>query len=126
MDTTDKPAGATPPAIPHGNLLAGVPVERAAERFDALLERPGLKIERIVSNGQASPPDFWYDSAQDEWVLLLSGSAGLHIDGEAEARRLLPGDWLYLPAHCRHRVAWTDAAQPSVWLAVHCEPGAQG
>ncbi|WP_020205518.1 cupin domain-containing protein [Cupriavidus sp. WS] len=122
MDTTNEPAG----GVPHGNLLADVPADRAAERFDALLARPGLKIERIVSNGQASPPGFWYDSAQDEWVLLLSGSAGLHIEGEAQARRLLPGDWLHLPAHCRHRVAWTDAAQPSVWLAVHFGPAAQG
>jgi len=122
MDTTNEPAG----GVPHGNLLADVPADRAAERFDALLARPGLKIERIVSNGQASPPGFWYDSAQDEWVLLLSGGAGLHIEGEAQARRLLPGDWLHLPAHCRHRVAWTDAAQPSVWLAVHFGLAAQG
>jgi cupin 2 domain-containing protein len=121
MDSTTSP-----PPVPQGNLLAQVPVDRAAERFDALLERPGLRIERIVSNGQASPPDFWYDSAQDEWVLLLSGSAGLQIEGETAARALAPGDWLHLPAHCRHRVAWTDADQPTVWLAVHCEPAGQG
>ncbi|WP_454721128.1 MULTISPECIES: cupin domain-containing protein [Cupriavidus] len=124
MDTTSKAGAGAPHDNPHGNLLADVPADRAAERFDALLERPGLKIERIVSNGQASPPGFWYDSAQDEWVLLLSGSAGLHIEGEAHERRLLPGDWLHLPAHCRHRVAWTDAAQPSVWLAVHFDAAA--
>ncbi|MDF3833920.1 cupin domain-containing protein [Cupriavidus basilensis] len=115
-----------PPPVPQGNLLAQVPVDRDAERFEPLLDRPGLKIERIVSNGQASPPDFWYDSVQDEWVLLLSGSAGLHIEGEAAPRRLMTGDWLHLPAHCRHRVAWTDADQPTVWLAVHCAAATQG
>lgn len=118
-------AKGNPPPVPQGNLLAQVPVDRTAERFEALLERPGLKIERIVSNGQASPKGFWYDSAQDEWVLLVSGSAGLHLDGEAEPRTLAPGDYLHLPAHCRHRVAWTDAQQPTVWLAVHCSAPSQ-
>ena len=32
---------------------------------------------------------------------------------------LKPGDYVHIPAHARHRVAWTDAAQPTVWLAVH-------
>ncbi|WP_454710673.1 cupin domain-containing protein [Cupriavidus nantongensis] len=103
----------------HGNLLAGVPAGAADEIFQPLLQRPGLKIERIVSNGQASPPGFWYDSAEAEWVLLLSGSAALEIEGQAGEHRMAPGDWLHLPAHCRHRVAWTDATQPTVWLAVH-------
>ena len=119
-------AKGNPPPVLQGNLLAQAPVDRTAERFEALLERPGLKIERIVSNGQASPEGFWYDSAQDEWVLLVSASAGLHLDGAAEPRTLAPGDYLHLPAHCRHRVAWTDAAQSTVWLAVHCEPATQG
>jgi len=107
----------------QGNLFAGVPAGAAEEVFTALLERPGLKIERIVSNGQSSPPGFWYDSAQEEWVLLLEGSAAVQIDGEAAPRLLQPGAWLHLPAHCRHRVAWTDAARPTVWLAVHYGAG---
>ncbi|AOY90673.1 cupin [Cupriavidus sp. USMAA2-4] len=103
----------------QGNLFAGVPVGAADEVFTALLERRGLKIERIVSNGQASPPGFWYDSQQEEWVLLLEGSAAVQIEGEAAPRLLQPGTWLRLPAHCRHRVAWTEAGRPTVWLAVH-------
>ncbi|MHB8801619.1 MAG: cupin domain-containing protein, partial [Rhodocyclaceae bacterium] len=77
------------------------------------------RIERIVSTGQASPEGFWYDQPRDEWVLLLSGSAGLRFADEADVRELRPGDWLLIPAGCKHRVEWTDAAQPSVWLAVH-------
>ncbi|KWR90226.1 cupin domain-containing protein [Cupriavidus sp. IDO] len=103
-----------------GNLLADVPAGAVEEVFQPLLERPGLKIERIVSNGQASPAGFWYDSPQEEWVLLVSGSAGLEKEGEPGPQIMRPGDWLHLPAHCRHRVAWTDALQPTVWLAVHC------
>lgn len=103
----------------HGNLLAGVPAGAAQEVFQPLLERPGLRIERIVSNGQASPEGFWYDSPEAEWVLLVSGSAAIEFEGQAGQHRMQPGDWLHLPAHCRHRVAWTDPTQPSVWLAVH-------
>lgn len=103
----------------HGNLLAEVPANAAEEIFQPLLARPGLKIERIVSNGQSSPEGFWYDSADDEWVLLVSGSAALELEGQPKLHTMQPGDWLHLPAHCRHRVAWTDAAGPTVWLAVH-------
>lgn len=103
----------------HGNLLAEVPAGAAEEIFTPLLERPGLKIERIVSNGQASPPGFWYDSPQEEWVLLVTGSAGLELEGDPAVHEMRPGAWMHLPAHCRHRVAWTDASQPTVWLAVH-------
>ena len=37
------------------NLLSPLPEADTAERVDALLTRPGLRIERIVSRGQASP-----------------------------------------------------------------------
>jgi cupin 2 domain-containing protein len=106
-----------------GNVLADLPDEaERAERFEPLLDRPGLRIERIVSTGQASPEGFWYDQPRDEWVLLLSGSAGLRFADEADVRELEPGDWLHIPAHMKHRVEWTDAGQPSVWLAVHFDP----
>jgi len=102
-----------------GNLFSGWPTSVDREHFEELLKRPGLRIERIVSTGQASPEGFWYDQPEDEWVVLLSGAAGLRFESEADVRELKPGDWLHIPAHVRHRVEWTDAAQPSVWLAVH-------
>ncbi len=104
-----------------GNLLDEVPSALADEQITDLFAPPGVRIERIVSTGQASPPGFWYDQPQDEWVCVLAGSAGLLIEGEAQPRELRAGDWLELPAHVRHRVAWTDAAQPTVWLAVHVD-----
>jgi cupin 2 domain-containing protein len=106
-------------SVSAGNLFADVPVGAPAEVFTPLLERAGFTIERIVSNGQASPPGFWYDSERDEWVVLLAGSAALRLQNEDTARVLRPGDWMHLPAGCRHRVEWTDGAQPTVWLAVH-------
>jgi cupin 2 domain-containing protein len=106
-----------------GNLLhetADVPT--GGEAVTALLQRPGLRIQRIVSASHASPPGFWYDQREAEWVLVVSGRARLTIEGEAEDRELGPGDSLFLPAHCRHRVAWTQADQPTVWLAFFADP----
>ncbi|MGK3126085.1 cupin domain-containing protein [Candidatus Pantoea formicae] len=104
------------------NLLSDLPAAAqngTAETFEALLSQPNLRIERIVSTGQASPSDFWYCQTQGEWVLVLQGSAGLQLEGEIEERRLQPGDFVEIPAGCRHRVNWTDSGQPTVWLAIH-------
>ena len=101
-----------------GNLLASLPARLDAEQIIALVANENLRIERIVSTGQASPPGFWYDQPWAEWVLVLAGSAGLLFEDEAEPRVLRAGDYLLIPAHRRHRVAWTDT-EPTVWLAVH-------
>jgi cupin 2 domain-containing protein len=100
------------------NLFADIPADIPAEIVQALLTRPGLRIERIVSLGQSSPPGFWYDQADDEWVLLLRGAARLRFEGQ-EPLELIPGSFVDIPAHRRHRVDWTDPAQPTVWLAIH-------
>jgi len=88
------------------------------EWVDELFKRPGLRIERIVSSGQSSPPGFWYDQAEGEWIVLLSGSAGLRLEQESHTRLLKAGDCLDIPAHCRHRVEWTAPGTHTVWLAV--------
>lgn len=105
--------------IAAGNLLAALPDARGGECIETLVARPGARIERIVSLGQGSPEGFWYDQERAEFVALLAGSARLRIAGEAAARELGPGDWLVLPAHCRHRVEATSAGPEAVWLAVH-------
>jgi cupin 2 domain-containing protein len=78
-----------------------------------------VRIERIVSTGQSSPSGFWYDQGWAEWVLLVAGNAAVQFADEAEPRRLTAGDYLFIAAHRRHRVTWTDPGQPTVWLAVH-------
>jgi cupin 2 domain-containing protein len=105
--------------ITVSNLFAGIPAHVDAERINTLLLRPGLTIERIVSRAQASPPDFWYDQNHGEWVIVLSGAAGLRFQGEAAERTLRVGDYVDIPAHTRHRVEWTDADQATIWLAIH-------
>ncbi len=104
------------------NIFEGVPQRAAAEQVDALLARPGLRIERIVSTGQASPEGFWYDQPQDEWVIVLRGAAGLLVEGQAE-QTLGPGDFVFLPSRKRHRVTFTATDEPTVWLAVHFGEG---
>lgn len=106
--------------LPLRNLLADLPFPGPDETFEALLETPGWKLERIVSFGHATPPGEWFDQDRPEWVLLLAGRARLQIEGE-ESRELGCGDTILLPAHARHRVEWTDPASPTIWLALHFE-----
>jgi cupin 2 domain-containing protein len=107
-----------------GSLRQDLPAQPLPEEVvDILLKRPGSRVERIVSTGQATPDGEWYDQDSDEFVLLVAGAARLRIEGEHEDRALEEGDWLCLPAHCRHRVTWTRAEPPTIWLAVHCGAG---
>lgn len=76
-----------------------IPAESAAEGeiFSTLLERPGLKIERIESRGHASPEGFWYQQVQEEWVLLLRGWAVLAIENQPDVRLVGGDSWLIPP-----------------------------
>lgn len=101
------------------NLFAAMPADTSREAFDDLLDVPGLRIERIVSHGQESPPDFWYEQNQDEWVIVLRGSATLRVEGRDTPITLEPGDHYWIPAGLRHRVDSTAPDGPTIWLAVH-------
>lgn len=100
------------------NVFADIPDDLPKELIQPLVVTPGLRIERIVSLGHASPEGFWYDQDDGEWVLLLKGAALLRFEGE-EPIELRPGSFVNIPAHRRHRVEWTDPGEPTVWLAVH-------
>jgi len=102
-----------------GNLWDGLPADLPAELCTTLLQSDSLRIERIVSRGHASPPGFWYDQDDHEWVLVVDGQAAVQFEGQAEPIRLGQGSYLHIPAHARHRVAWTDPQQTTVWLAIH-------
>ncbi len=104
------------------NLFADIPQDLPQEQIEELAASPNVRIERIVSRGHASPDGFWYDQDWHEWVTVLAGSAGVLFDGEAEPRTLRAGDHLVIPAHRRHRVAWTEAGRDTIWLAVHYRP----
>lgn len=114
---------------PDGNLFAGIsgtPGERTEEE---LVERiaagtgAGVRVERIVSRGHASPDGFWYDQSEREWVVVLSGRARLRFEGDEDDVDLGPGDYVDIPAHTRHRVQWTAPGEDTVWLAVLYDAG---
>jgi cupin 2 domain-containing protein len=100
---------------PH-NLYENLPVPPAEEEILTLLRTRDVQIERIVSNGKASPQDFWYDQPHDEWVILLQGTAILEF-GNGNITALKTGDHLLLPRHSKHRVNGTST--DAIWLAVY-------
>ena len=103
------------------NLLRDLPDARAGEIIERLAGGGAVRIEHIVSHGQASAANFWYDQEEAEFVAVLAGAARLEFaDGEVLA--LGPGDFVDIAPHRRHRVAWTDPDQATVWLAVFYDP----
>lgn len=106
-------------AVEIKNLFADIPEFLPEEVTEVLLKTETFRLERIVSDGQATPPGEWYDQETHEWVLLLKGSAGLRFAGDPEIRVMRSGDALHIPAHLRHRVEWTESKVKTVWMALH-------
>ncbi len=100
------------------NFFQNIPQGLSEELIEHVLSTPAVRIERIVSSGQASPQGFWYDQDEHEWVMVLSGQAMIKLEGKEELIFLLPGDALHLPAHTKHRIESTDPLQKTIWLAV--------
>ena len=102
------------------NIFSGLPKSPSVDEIlEKLVDSKSVRIERIISEGHSSPMGFWYDQDKDEWVVLLTGSAGLLFAGSDEVIVLMPGDWINIPAHVKHRVDWTDPTEKTIWLAVH-------
>ena len=101
------------------NLFAEIPAALPSEVVKRLVDARGVRIERIISYGHASPPEFWYDQERPEWVALLCGAARIRFEGDEQVVDMRPGDFLTIPAHRRHRVEWTTPDELTVWLAVH-------
>ena len=100
------------------SIYSGIPDQLPKELIEEIAGGDHVRIERIVSKGHASPPDFWYDQECDEWVILLAGAARLlFADGEKPVS-LKSGDHIFIPAHSKHRVEWTHPDQQTIWLAV--------
>ena len=102
-----------------GSLFEGIPSDLSEELFDTISSTDDVNIERIVSRGHASPEGFWYDQENNEFVLVVKGSAGLKLENEDNIVVLKAGDYLNIEAHVKHRVEWTDSTCETIWLAVH-------
>lgn len=98
------------------NIFADLPQQLPRELVQILIRAHDVRIERILSHGHASPPDFWYDQPQHEWVIVLQGSARLQFENHSQDMN--PGDFINIPAFQKHRVDWTTPDEPTVWLGV--------
>ena len=98
------------------NLFDNLPRRLPNELKETLAMSQHVRIERIVSTGQASPDGFWYDQPEHEWVVVLKGEAVLEFENHSQP--LSPGDYILIPPHQKHRVASTSDQEPTVWLAV--------
>ena len=85
------------------------------EIYQSLLLGEGIRIERIVSNETTPSNTDWYDQEEDEWVMIVSGSAVLE-DMNGDQISLHAGEYIYLPRHFRHQVVSTTT--PCIWLAI--------
>ncbi|MBR8829059.1 MAG: cupin domain-containing protein [Gomphosphaeria aponina SAG 52.96 = DSM 107014] len=88
------------------------------ELFETLVASKNVLIERIISTGQTTPPGEWYNQERAEWVMVLQGEAELsYLDGSRI--KLQAGDYVFIPAHQKHRVEYTSSNPPCIWLAIH-------
>ncbi len=103
--------------LPELNHLFAVShLSPGQEDFGVLLQTSSFRLEQITSYSAASPPNFWYDQPEHEWVVLVRGSATLQFEPD-EMLPLQAGDYLIIPAHQKHRVEQTS--EDAVWLAIH-------
>ena len=103
------------------NFWADLPSGSDGEEvLEEILKSENVRIERIISSGQISPENFWYDQPENEWVILLQGEAIIDFMDGVETR-LKNGDYLFLPAHQKHRVLYSSKEPPCIWLAVFWE-----
>ncbi|MEF3074571.1 cupin domain-containing protein [Methylobacter sp. Wu1] len=107
----------------HFNIFSDIPLQLPEELFDCILKQDNIRIERIVSRGHVTPEGYWYDQVFDEWVILLQGKAVVAYEQDQMRFTLKTGDYLFIPAHVKHRVEWTMAEIDTVWLAVHLLKG---
>jgi len=107
--------------IQKNNIFSRISVNTSQEIIETLAEGANSRIERIVSTGQSTPEDEWYDQKQCEWVLLLTGSATLRFKDEDQAIDLHQGDYVIIPAHKQHRVESTAKNSETIWLVVFYE-----
>ena len=98
------------------NIFDKIIVDKEEENFFEIIKNETIKIEKIVSNGQKSPENFWYEQEKSEFVLLLEGFAILEFENrEVELKK---GDCINIKAKQKHRVKFTSLDEPTIWFAV--------
>lgn len=98
------------------NIFDEIIVDKTEEKFFEIFKNETIKVEKIVSNGQKSPENFWYEQEKSEFILLLEGFAILEF--EDKKVELVKGDCLNIEAFQKHRVKFTSLEKPTIWFAV--------
>lgn len=98
------------------NVFENIIIDKNQEQFFDLIKSDNIKIEKIVSNGQSSSVNFWYEQEKNEFVLILKGNA--IIEYEHSDIELKEGDYINIKAFTKHRVKYTNKDEPTIWLAV--------
>lgn len=101
-------------------------------RIDSWVETKDLRVERVVTYGQASLTAAVCETPVNQFVLLIEGQVRLEVEMEKVnlmpgTGRLLenvkvnltPGDHICIPHNTRHRVDWTSPDRETVWLTVY-------
>jgi len=96
------------------DLPANLPKE---ELFEILVDNDTVLIEKVVSTGQITAPGNWYDQKREEWLIVLQGEGELSYEDSSRIK-LTSGDYLYIPAHKKHRVEYTSTEPPCIWLTI--------
>lgn len=99
------------------SLLSLIPDHIDHEQIEGILHHDNIRIERILSQGQTSPDNGWYDQDENEWVLVIQGAGEITFE-DGDIVKMHPGDHINIPAHHRHKVSWTDPDHVTVWLAI--------
>lgn len=97
------------------NLLSQLPSNEGKEVFETIFQNSALKIERIISFAQTTPEGEWYDQDEDEFVLLVEGSATIFFEDNSEVI-LKKNDYIHIEAHKKHRV--TSTSLDALWLCI--------
>lgn len=98
------------------NIFEKIIVDKTEEIFFEIFKNETIKIEKIVSNGQKSVENFWYEQEKSEFILLLEGFAILEFeDFEIELKK---GDCINIKAKQKHRVKFTSLNELTIWFAV--------
>lgn len=100
------------------SFFADIPSKIPEEIVETILSNSTIRVERIISHGQSSPQDFWYDQDENEWVMVLKGKAKLLFENNDEPILLSEGDYINIPKHVKHRVEWTTPNETTIWLTV--------
>ncbi len=101
------------------NLLSNIPLSSNQEIFETITQNNNIRIERIISYGQTTTNDYWYNQEEDEFVVIIKGNAKITYE-DGEIFDLKEGDSLYIKAHQKHQVTYTS--NPTIWLAIFISP----